>query len=635
MFGASPSSTFQREIASANARAGRAIKTPSEEEILQQAVAAEEARREAQRRESSDSPSRRGHHAAPATPLGMGAASSSAAGPASGRHTPVVPASGRHTPSSASRAQDSPGRHTPSSASSAQAHSNIRPPRPGFGTPGDRSRPSWLGVARRLPPSQRAALIGGSSEAQVDTGMNSPSAPSHPGGPTSPRSGAHVASSPDPREDLLKDLQSLKARHEAEMRALRAEMETVKKDNKEMAKKNQQLEREVSSNQRSHASELDRLRSEISGREKECSQVEMDRQRFQRDLQGAQQRLQALQSENADLQKQLQQQRQDTQKLNEGLEEELRKCREMHLQTAHCAEQERMEKVRAMQEARMYRSLLDDSNLQMQDFNHERQQWSEERAQLEEAQQVLQLRFDELLNQENHQLFDSLSLSKGQICQDDQLAQLRELQEENLQLRDQHVNGQARHADLLRELLTTQTQLERAEEDLASLQEYVNTQEERAPALVEPKVIESNIAVDKVLLEKAKVHDCFEKLAGLMQESAGVVSAFQQEIASLKARKDQNQQVQHIPEASLALQATDEWWTKVLAPVHARFNEERQSCQAARKEATHWKDRAEELREDLECKNAQLSAETALRGQVSAAVALAKQLASPSFDARS
>lgn len=89
----------------------------------------------------------------------------------------------------------------------------------------------------------------------------------------------------------------------------------------------------------------------------------------------------------------------------------------------------------------------------------------------------------------------------------------------------------------------------------------------------------------------------------------------------MKATKDQSQQ-------ALPLQMGDDWWTTVLAPVYAQCNEERHYCQTARKEAAHWRDRSEELKEDLDCRHVQLSAETALRGQVSAAVALANHLAS-------
>lgn len=303
------------------------------------------------------------------------------------------------------------------------------------------------------------------------------------------------------------------------MRAVRAELDAAQHQSQEVVKKNQQLEHEAASSQRSLSSELERLRAEIRGRDQERSHIEMNLQRCQRDIQGAQQRLQVVENEKVNLEKQLEQQRHVTHKHHEDLEEELRKCREMQLQTAHCAEQERLEKVRALQEARMYRSLLDDSNSQMQGFNGERQDWLEERNQLLEARQVLQQQLVDLLSGDDDSYHEAKvqnaqleqwaqrsaqlrelqvdnenlheRLSEEEANQDQQFAQLRELQLENQHLHNQHIQDQASQAELLKELLRTQKQLEGANADLSSLEVNIETQD-RAPVSNDQGIVASH-----------------------------------------------------------------------------------------------------------------------------------------------
>jgi len=304
------------EIASANSRAERGPKTPPEEEILKQAMIA----------------SFRQHSPDRAAPVDAGvlAPAFSARGSA-----PLVAAAelacrpSPHPASGSSAAPQQPFR------AFAHPHEHLalgpQPSAPMSARYGAASpRPLWMDVAHRLPAGSRAAI----------------------GGPP-------VSANGGVSEDS--DLARVRRVHEQQVAELQQQLGSERKHVQELIRRNTRLRDEALSERRSsvaEATEAQEIRDRFARRDREAMQYEQHARQCRDEMDAEGRKAAALHAElrQAELQVERQHLAADA------------ACRELRWE-AHChaeaqqtselsAEQERADKVRAIQEARTYQALL-------------------------------------------------------------------------------------------------------------------------------------------------------------------------------------------------------------------------------------------------------------------------------------
>jgi len=173
-------------------------------------------------------------------------------------------------------------------------------------------------------------------------------------------------------QDLLEDLQSLRKMYESQLHGVRGELDEERAQAVKLRHQNDKLEREAVVGRR-HTVVIESMLQQAHESELESARAEAVVQRCGVEARAVEERLARDRSE---VDEYLAQQR--------GTADEMRRRTEAVWRSEVAAEQERGEKVRAMQESLNYRALLEQAQARIRQLEFERNCWGDERRQLEE-----------------------------------------------------------------------------------------------------------------------------------------------------------------------------------------------------------------------------------------------------------